>query len=112
MNVYSHYEQLPNEYPRAEDDLIVGFGIGQLSAAAVACSNSVVDLVDLAVEAVRLAFRVGIMVGSVSLPSQQCEEANLSWSIVVPGAAEEIEAELQALQAQIVCVRVSQNTRH
>ncbi|MCJ1252097.1 hypothetical protein MMC30_009335 [Trapelia coarctata] len=97
-----HYEQCPSEVPKPEDDLIVGFGIGQLSAAAVACSNSIVDLTDLATEAVRLAFRVGAMVGRVSISSLQSNETNASWSVVVPGTAEVVGAALQTSQAQTV----------
>jgi len=105
LTTCSHYEQCPNEYPKSEDDLIAGFGLGQLSAAAVSCSNSIVDLTDLAAEAVHLAFLVGVMVGRASISSLQSNETNKSWSIVVPGTAEDVEAAVRTTQVQTVCAK-------
>lgn len=98
----SHFEHYPDDYPKAENDLVVGFGLGQLASAAVACSITVVDLIDPAVEAVRLAFRVGGVVQQSCLPFRDSSEADASWSVIVPGTAEEIEKELLSSQTQLV----------
>ena len=97
------FEQHPDQYPvPGEDDIVVGFGLGQLSAAAVSCSKTLVDLVDPAVEAIRLAFQMGAAVEKFSSNSQKADVAEGHWSMTVTGAAEEIEIELKNLQDQMV----------
>lgn len=82
---------------------MVGVGLGQLSAAAVSCSKTIVDLIGPAVEAVRLAFRTGAAVGRYSSNSQQTDVSEEGhWNMTIDGVAEEIEAELRVLQDQMV----------
>ncbi|KAL1963683.1 hypothetical protein VTN77DRAFT_7887 [Rasamsonia byssochlamydoides] len=61
------YENHPEvQYPDASSSsIIIGLCIGQLSATAVSLANSLVELLPLAVEAVRVAFQVGAAVTSV-----------------------------------------------
>jgi hypothetical protein len=87
---------------------LVGTGLGQLAAAAVACAANIIDLPDIAVEAVRLAFRTGAVVENFSVPARRAGESDASWSLVVPGTPEEIETELQSLQEAAVSTK--QNT--
>lgn len=98
---YSHHEQA-NRSLDTTDDLLVGTGLGQLAAAAVACAANIIDLPDIAVESVRLAFRTGAVVENFSIPARRAGESDASWSLVVPGTAEEIQAELQSLQESAV----------
>lgn len=86
-----------------DDNLIVGIGLGQLSASAVSCSRTLADLVDPAIEAVRLAFRIGALVGANSPYPPALSSAGERWSMKVAGAAEDIKSELQAIQNQQVC---------
>ena len=66
-------------------------------------------MIDLAAEAVRLAFRIGVIVGRASISSLQSDETNESWSIVVSGTAEDVTAALQAAHAQAVCSEATRN---
>lgn len=101
---YSHHEQ-KNRSIDTTDDLLVGTGLGQLAAAAVACAANIIDLPDIAVESVRLAFRVGAVVENFSIPTRRAGESDASWSLVVPGAFEEIQSELQSLQEAAVSLK-------
>lgn len=101
---HRHHEQ-DNRSLDTTDDLLVGTGLGQLAAAAVACAANIIDLPDIAVESVRLAFRTGAVVENFSIPARQAGESDASWSLVVPGNYEDIRAELQTLQDAAVSFR-------
>lgn len=84
LNFNSSYEKRPHErYPRSSRDLIIGLCLGQLSAAAVTCTTSLHELVPVAVEAVRLAFRVGNITHKAALEIDGWEACNKSWSTVI-----------------------------
>ncbi|KAL1594334.1 Type I Iterative PKS [Paraconiothyrium brasiliense] len=97
VNFIGHHEQ-DNRSLDTTDDLLVGTGLGQLAAAAVACAANIIDLPDIAVESVRLAFRTGAVVENFSIPARRAGESDASWSLVVPGSAEQIQTEVQSLQ--------------
>lgn len=59
---------------------------GSLAAAAVACSHSVVDLVPLAVNAVVVAFKTGVLVNEVAHRVASPQESDQSWSVLIPGS--------------------------
>ena len=102
------FEQYPDRFPTLEDDtLIVGIGLGQLSAAALSCSKTLIDLIVPAVEAVSLAFLIGGIVGNHSSDFQQMDSVEEYWSISVPGCRDEIDLELQVFQDQMVCLNPS-----
>lgn len=87
----------------SEDDGIVGLGLGQLSAAAIACSRTLVDLVRIAAYAVRLAFRTGAVVGAMSQQSETQHRSEASWSTLVFTSADVIQTELEVVQDRLVC---------
>lgn len=60
-----------------------------LAAAAVSCCHSLSDLVPLATETVKIAFRTGLCVSEVRCRVQQREDTTSSWSALVPGLAAE-----------------------
>ena len=60
--------------------------------------SNIVELPDIAVESVRLAFRTGAVVENYSIPVRRAGESDASWSLIVPGSVDEIQAELQSLQ--------------
>ncbi|RMZ78667.1 hypothetical protein DV738_g3768, partial [Chaetothyriales sp. CBS 135597] len=62
-----------------------GLCTGALAAVAVACSRSIIDLVPLAVHAVRVAFRTGLRVQEVAHRVTSSNEPKQSWSAVLPG---------------------------
>lgn len=84
---------------------IVGLCTGILSAAAVSCCNSLVALIPLAIEAVRLAFRLGAQVGYKADGLEQTKGRQKSWSTIVTGLESSvITAEIDAFnQARVRC---------
>ncbi|KAF2132453.1 putative polyketide synthase [Dothidotthia symphoricarpi CBS 119687] len=93
------HNEKKNQYSLdTNDGLLVGAGLGQLCAAAIACAATIVDLPDVAVEAVRLAFRTGSVVETFSIQGKRSEESGGAWSIVVPIASQNIQDELRNIQ--------------
>lgn len=83
----SHFEELPSSYPNSSSsDIsswhILGAGTGLIAASAVASANSLITLLPLAVEAVRIAFRTGFYVGDVTGRLVGLRDVD-SWSTVV-----------------------------
>jgi iterative type I PKS product template protein len=68
---------------------LIGLCTGLLAATAVACARSVSDLLPLAVEAVRIAFRTGTCVGNAKLALEANGNAKESWSTIVTNTNEE-----------------------
>ncbi|OZJ01940.1 hypothetical protein BZG36_05397 [Bifiguratus adelaidae] len=66
----------------------VGLCIGLLAAAAVASTSSVSALLPLAVKAVRIAFRIGLHVGTVANGLYQRTSSHASWLYLVSGVSE------------------------
>ncbi|KAI0199062.1 hypothetical protein F4808DRAFT_471964 [Astrocystis sublimbata] len=64
----------------------VGLCTGALSAAAVSCSRSTLDLVPKAVDAIIVAFRTGIHVTEVAERIAPTNSAGETWSIIVTGS--------------------------
>ncbi|GME52337.1 hypothetical protein MMC30_009335 [Neofusicoccum parvum] len=81
--------------------IVVGYGLGQLSAAAVACSDNVLELVTVATEAVRLAFRVGAVVRKCSAPLQSFRTSDLPWTAVIDEDLHQVTERLQTLQNEL-----------
>ena len=69
---------------------VVGFSSGLLAAAAVALSPAVSALIPLAVEAVRIAFRLGLHIERTArnIENLQTNEESI-WSYVITGKTEE-----------------------
>lgn len=59
--------------------------IGLLSASAIACSKSLVELIPLAVESVRTAFRLGSYVGCMAQSLEPAIDGQKSWTSLVTG---------------------------
>lgn len=83
--------------------IVVGYGLGQLSAAAVACSDNVLELVTVATEAVRLAFRVGAVVRKCSAPLQSFRTSDQPWTAVIDEDLHQVTERLETLQNELVC---------
>ena len=65
---------------------LVGLCTGLLSAAAVACCQSITDLVPLAVHTALVAFRAGICIAEVrDRIEDQKEGPPVPWSVLIPG---------------------------
>jgi hypothetical protein len=63
---------------------VVGLCTGTLAATAVACSRNVLELLPLAVDAVKVAFRVGLVVSDAVKRIVPSYERDQSWSFIVP----------------------------
>ena len=97
------HEQRPDQYLNNDDSCILGLGAGLLSAAAVACSRTLVDLPLIAVSVVRIAFRTGVVVGSISGQIHQPAEEQSTWSMIVSNVSEvEVQRELDAFHDRLV----------
>ena len=69
------------------DTVLVGLCTGLLAAAAVSASQSALELVDNALNIVRVAFRIGIKVNDAA--QRLSTETNQRWSRLVLGAQKE-----------------------
>ncbi|KAE8152732.1 hypothetical protein BDV25DRAFT_127719 [Aspergillus avenaceus] len=92
-------EANPDRFP-TNDDVLLGHGPGLLSAAAVACSSTMMEFVDIAVEAVRLAFRAGAVMTKASGSLEQPEN-NHSSGFAIQGSLEDVSRELDAIQDEL-----------
>lgn len=62
---------------------------GLLAAAAVSCARSLSELIPLAIEAVRLSFRIGTCVGNARAALEHSSDAHSSWSTIVANTSEQ-----------------------
>lgn len=80
----SFFEENPHTYVKGGSH-ILGMCIGLLSASAIACSKSLVELIPLAVETVRIAFRLGSCVGYMAESLEPTVDGQRSWTSLVTG---------------------------
>ena len=66
---------------------MLGLCTGTLAAAAVACSRSTLDLIPMAVDAVVVAFRIGLHVTDTAERFAPLPASDRTWSIIVSGLA-------------------------
>ena len=85
LNKYQ--SQADPAYPCADNARILGLCTGALAAAAVSCSRSTLNLIPMAVEAVIVAFRIGMHVTDVGKRLETSQEIDQSWSMIVAGSA-------------------------
>lgn len=79
--------QVEPQYGCGDNARILGLCTGALAAAAVSCSQSTLDLVPLAVCAVKVAFRTGMHATDVAQRFAPAETSAQSWSMIVAGLA-------------------------
>ncbi|KAL1642780.1 polyketide synthase [Diplodia intermedia] len=84
-----YFGENPSELPSLANTRALGLCTGLLAASAVASAKTLSDLLPLAVEAVRIAFRAGAVVGNVRDALEHMEEEPQSWSTIVAGISEE-----------------------
>ncbi|KAJ5540753.1 polyketide synthase [Penicillium frequentans] len=94
------YEHRAEEYEfHKANSLLAGFDMGLLAAAAVVSSPTLADIPAVGAEAIRVAFRTGILMQERArqLEPQTTGTALLSWAVIVKGTSEEaIQTEVQA----------------
>ena len=102
---HRYFEERPAESFGASNTRILGLCTGLLAAAAVASARSLTDLIPLAVEAVRVAFRTGAYVGAASDALDQKNQARESWSTIVPNVSESAaRVAIDEFHKQNVCI--------
>ena len=98
-----YYERHPDQYLKPGDGYIIGVGVGLLSAAAIACSRTLVDLPQIAVKLVRTAFRSKAIIDRILRQLHQPGGAEENWSIMIPDATEStVQAELDTFHERTV----------
>jgi hypothetical protein len=107
----SHHELNNQQLVNTDPDVLVGSGIGHLCAAAIACATSIVDLPNVAVEAVRLAFRIGSVVETYSVQDQHQNNRSDSWSLIVSSTLQKAQEELQTVQDTAVSCPRSRDSK-
>ncbi|KAF1920326.1 hypothetical protein BDU57DRAFT_525429 [Ampelomyces quisqualis] len=83
-----YYAENPSELPNSADTRIVGLCTGLLAASVVASARSLSELLPLATEAVRIAFRAGSCVSVARAALENVTIAKDSWSTIVTGISE------------------------
>jgi iterative type I PKS product template protein len=86
--VCRYYAENPTELPALANTRIVGLCTGLLAASVVASARSLSELVPLATEAVRIAFRTGTCVGAAKGALEGATNTKDSWSTIVTGISE------------------------
>ncbi|KAF2129822.1 polyketide synthase-like protein [Dothidotthia symphoricarpi CBS 119687] len=83
-----HYSENPSELPTPANTRVLGLCTGLIAGSVVASARSLSELLPLATEAVRIAFRVGTCVGAAKDVLEQARNAQESWSTIVTGISE------------------------
>ena len=84
-----YYEDFPLEYPQASTTHILGVCTGLLAASAIASSRSLSSLIPLAVQTLRIAFRLGSRVATVGHQVETQTSIPQTWSTIVLGVNSE-----------------------
>ncbi|KAF2667193.1 polyketide synthase-like protein [Microthyrium microscopicum] len=91
-----YYCENPEQVPNPADTRFIGLCTGLIAATAVACSKSLSDLLPLAVEAVRISFRTGSVVGNSRDILEPASRQQESWSTIVTNTNEKLATEALA----------------
>ncbi|KAH8724590.1 hypothetical protein GQ44DRAFT_682962 [Phaeosphaeriaceae sp. PMI808] len=82
------YAENPSELPNPANTRIIGLCTGLLAGSVVASARSLSELLPLATEAVRIAFRAGSCVGTARDTLENAANAKESWSTIVTAISE------------------------
>lgn len=109
LTLYSWYEARPHEsYPDLTSGIVLGLCVGQIAASAVSLAKSLTELVPIAIEAVRLAFRTGTAAvrAKNELESQVVDKR--SWALGISRATGLADADnLPEINAHLVCITLT-----
>jgi hypothetical protein len=103
-----HYESHPEQYAFSNaNTCFTGIGISLLAAAAVAVSPTLSELPKLGAEAIRIAFRMGVLVHEKSqcIESQEPGSEPLRWAAAVMDLDEDtVQKELETFNISTVSI--------
>lgn len=91
--VHSYFSENPSDLPAPANTRVLALCTGSLAAAAIVSAKTIADLVPLAVETVRVAFRAGVCVNNARSALGQADEEKESWSTIVAGINEKAASE-------------------
>ena len=98
---HSFFDDYPSQPFPPGNAILVGLCTGLLAAAALFVSQSAVGLIENALDVVRVAFRIGIIVNDAA--QRLSTDINQSWSRLVVGVqSEAINAEIRQLNKRKV----------
>ncbi|KAF1946504.1 polyketide synthase PksA [Clathrospora elynae] len=89
-----YYSENPFELPNPANTRVVGLCTGLLAGSVVASARSLSELLPLATEAVRIAFRVGSCVGAAKDALDQVSDSKETWSTIVTSLSENAAKDL------------------
>ncbi|EMD96875.1 hypothetical protein COCC4DRAFT_82412 [Bipolaris maydis ATCC 48331] len=84
-----YFAESPTELPNPSNTRVVGLCTGLLAGSVVASARSLSELLPLATEAVRVAFRAGTCVGAAKEALEQSSASKDSWSTIVTNISED-----------------------
>jgi len=84
-----YYSENPSELPNASNVRLVGLCTGLVAAAAIACAKSLSDLLPIAVEAVRISFRIGNTTANAKIALEPVANGQEPWSTIVTNTNED-----------------------
>jgi iterative type I PKS product template protein len=87
-NLFRYYGENPSQVPNPSNIRILGLCTGLIAGAVVASAKTLEELLPLATEAVRIAFRTGTCVGAAKDALEHSANAKESWSTIVTGISE------------------------
>ncbi|OJJ77432.1 hypothetical protein ASPBRDRAFT_70836 [Aspergillus brasiliensis CBS 101740] len=103
-SLIGYYENAPREFDHTTvKTRLAGLGIGLMVAGAIGCAPALTDIPASGALAVRLAFRLGILVDEVSHTLQPRDTTGSpdSWAYVLPDVAvDEVQEELDRIHAE------------
>ncbi|KAM3073539.1 hypothetical protein ACMFMG_004567 [Clarireedia jacksonii] len=79
-----YYGDGSKQYPTSQSHIMLGLCTGQLAACTVASASNINELVNLAVDAVVIAFRTGLQVTRTRELLENGPEKNKEWAYIVP----------------------------
>jgi hypothetical protein len=101
---YRYAETTPHAY-LSSDNAYVGLSTGLISAAAIACSKSLSQLLEVAVEVICVCFRAGLIARRRAQQLERETDAKNSWSTLVEGiSSSEAKSSMEEVHQRQVCI--------
>ena len=98
-------------FPCSSDTVVLGLCTGSLAAAAISTSTNILDLLPVAVEAVLIAFRIGLRSIEVRDDIERgSQSASPVWSVIVGMEENRALTELNAFSTTMVTISATSNT--
>ncbi|KAF2707399.1 polyketide synthase-like protein [Pleomassaria siparia CBS 279.74] len=85
-----YYGENPSHLPNQANARVLGLCTGLIAACVVASARTLNELLPLALEAIRISFRVGTCVGIAKHALERSVNAKDSWSTIVTGTSENL----------------------